>query len=313
MTMALRIGQLARRAGVTPATLRYYEAAGLLVPASRTPAGYRIYDDGVLGRIAFIRQAQRFGLSIGEIRRLLSGAGGDTYQDAATLARLIASKLDQVRQRSADLRAREARLEGLRARLSNADDSWGRLGDSAQWLWIDEEVSLMGSGVKGWIMAGSHPADYEAGTDGERIDGQPVAHLRSCHSPASGFGTLMQTILPELYAGKRVKFSGSVRSESLTGWAGLWMRVDGPKAGRHLAFDNMQDRAIKGTTEWTRYDVVLDVDESATAIAFGVLVRGEGKLWLSGFSFEEVGGDQPVTGLAIPSRPENLDFAATEP
>ncbi len=172
----------------------------------------------------------------------------------------------------------------------------------------------MGSGVKGWIMAGSHPADYEASiAGGEQFDGRPVAYIRSCRTPASGFGTLMQTIGPELYAGKRVKFSGAVRSENLTSWAGLWMRVDGPTAGRQLAFDNMQDRAIKGTTEWTRYDVVLDVHKRATAIAFGVLVAGEGKVWLSGFSFDVVTADHPVTGPAVRSRPENLDFSATEP
>ena len=54
------------------------------------------------------------------------------------------------------------------------------------------------------------------------------------------------------------------------------MRVDGPDSGRHLAFDNMLDRPIKGTTDWTRYAVVLDVDKTAVAIAFGVLAGGEG-------------------------------------
>ncbi len=88
-------------------------------------------------------------------------------------------------------------------------------------------------------MAGSHPADYEAGIDGERMNGLPVVYLRSCRTPASGFGTLMQTMRPEVYVGKRVRFSGSVRLEDLTSWAGLWMRVDGPTPGRHLAFDNM--------------------------------------------------------------------------
>src|SRR5262252_720983 len=311
--MALRIGELARRGGVTPAALRYYEAAGLLAPAFRTEGGYRAYEAGALGRIEFIQHAKELGLSIGEIRRLLSGSGGDAKEDAATLGRLVASKLAQVRERTAELRRREARLEALRARLASAEPDWGRLGDSAKWLWVDEEVLTMGSGVKGWMMAGSHPGDYEAGVDtGERFDGHPVAYLRSCRTPASGFGTLMQTISPEEFSGKRVKFSGAVRSESLTGWAGLWMRVDSPVSARHLAFDNMQDRPIKGITDWTRYAVVLDVDESAAAIAFGVLASGEGKLWLSDFSFDVVTEDEPVTGAATRSRPENLDFSSSD-
>lgn len=311
--MALRIGELAGRAGVTPAALRYYEATGLLAPVCRTEGGYRVYEAGALGRIEFIQHAKQLGLSIGEIRRLLSGSRADATEDAETLRRLVAAKLAQVRERTAELHAREARLEALRARLASASAEWGRLGDSARWLWIDEEVLAMSTGVTGWMMAGSHPGDYEAGIDAsEHFQGHPVAYLRSCRTRASGFGTLMQTISPEEFSGKRVKFSGVVRSESLTGWAGLWMRVDGPVSARHLAFDNMQDRPIKGTTNWTRYAVVLDVDESAAAIAFGVLAGGEGKLWLSNFSFDVVTEDEPVTGAATRSRPENLDFSSSD-
>lgn len=309
--MALRIGELAPRAGVTAAALRYYETSGLLTPACPTAGGYRLYWTDALGRIEFIQQAKRLGLSIAEIRRLLSHSRADVIEDAAVLQRLIARRLAQVRARTAELHAREALLEALGERLPSASPEWGRLGDSARWLWIDEEMLTMGSGVKGWIMSGSHPGDYEAGIDaGERFERHPVAYLRSSRTPASGFGTLMQTIAPEEFSGKRVKFAGAVRSESLTGWAGLWMRVDGPVSARHLAFDNMQDRPIKGTTDWTRYAVVLDVDETAAAIAFGVLASGEGKLWLSDFSFDVVTEDEPVTGAATRSRPENLDFSS---
>jgi len=144
------------------------------------------------------------------------------------------------------------------------------------------------------------------------FEGHAVAYLRSCRTPASGFGTLMQTISANEFLGKRAKFAGAIRSEGLTSWAGLWMRVDGPDSGRHLAFDNMLDRPIKGTTEWTRYAVVLDVDKAAVAMAFGVLAGGEGKLWMSDFSFEEVAEDEPVTGAAIRTRPENLDFSSSD-
>jgi len=123
--MALRIGELARRGGVTPAALRYYEAAGLLAPAFRTEGGYRAYEAGALGRIEFIQHAKELGLSMGEIRRLLSGSGADAKEDAATLGRLVAGNLAQVRERTAELRRREARLEALRARLASANPDWG--------------------------------------------------------------------------------------------------------------------------------------------------------------------------------------------
>ena len=73
------------------------------------------------------------------------------------------------------------------------------------------------------------------------------------------------------------------------------MRVDGPQEGKHLAFDNMQNRAIKGTTDWQFYEVVLDVAPEATAIAFGVLLSGAGRVWLNDFQFEEVSNEVKTT------------------
>ncbi len=51
MTTGLRIAEVARRSGFTPATLRYYEEIGLLPTAGRTGSGYRAYDDAVLERL----------------------------------------------------------------------------------------------------------------------------------------------------------------------------------------------------------------------------------------------------------------------
>lgn len=57
----MRISQLAERSGVPATTLRFYEGAGLL-PADRTPAGYRSYDEDAVERLAFIGAAKRLGL-----------------------------------------------------------------------------------------------------------------------------------------------------------------------------------------------------------------------------------------------------------
>jgi hypothetical protein len=58
-----------------------------------------------------------------------------------------------------------------------------------------------------------------------------------------------------------------MKSEEVTGWAGLWMRVD--KGKEVVAIDNMQGRAIKGTTSWQRYEVVLDVPRTQQALRLG--------------------------------------------
>jgi hypothetical protein len=74
----------------------------------------------------------------------------------------------------------------------------------------------------------------------------------------------------------------------------------------------MQNRAITGTTDWTKYSIVLHVPKDATGIAFGILLAGgPGEVWLSDANFEEVGTDAPVTGSGgSPSQngPTNLDF-----
>lgn len=66
------IGEIAERSGFTASSLRYYEGIGLVAPATRTPAGYRLYDDHVLDRLAFIARAKQLGCSLEEITDLVS-------------------------------------------------------------------------------------------------------------------------------------------------------------------------------------------------------------------------------------------------
>jgi hypothetical protein len=165
----------------------------------------------------------------------------------------------------------------------------------------------------GWHLAGSKPAEYEAGVDASAMyNERSSAYLKSKTAVADGFGTLMQDFSAEKYAGKRIRFSANVKAEEVQSWAGLWMRVD--KQSTSVAFDNMQNRRIKGTTGWQNYAVTLDVPQDATAIYFGVLLEGSGAVWLNGVKVEVVGSDIPTTdaGTArLPEEPSNLDF--TEP
>jgi hypothetical protein len=171
----------------------------------------------------------------------------------------------------------------------------------------------------GWIRAGSHPGEYEMGIDpsGSRA-GKPCAFIRArAGASSTHFGTLMQMFDASDYVGKRVRLIASVKSEGIASWAGLWMRVDGaPDAGtgmpKMLAFDNMQNRPIKGTSGWTPYSVVLDVPPEARAVAFGILLSGPGGAWMDDLRLEAVGTDVPVTGMAAaaptPSKKPNLSF-----
>ena len=165
--------------------------------------------------------------------------------------------------------------------------------------------------VKSWVLAGDHPHDYEQGIDTEvTFNSKKSAYLRSKGSEPEGFGTLMQTFQAKAYLGKRLRYSAHVKSEEVEKWAGLWMRIDGPQVGM-LGFDNMQNRPIKGTTDWQRYEIVLNVPQDSTNIAFGILMEGSGQVWLNDIQFAEVTNDVPVTDLSksFPDQPENLDFA----
>jgi hypothetical protein len=176
---------------------------------------------------------------------------------------------------------------------------------AANWL-------AAGPAPDGWILAGSKPANYDTGVDqNASYAGRQSAFLKA-KADQEGFGTLMQSFAAANYLGKRIRLRGYVKSDNVVRWAGLWMRVDGLGSPRKtIAFDNMQDRPLKGTTGWQRYDVVLDVPDSAVGIALGVLLDGPGELWLNGAYFEVVNTSVPTTGRSLTESdgPRNLDFS----
>ncbi|HXG41110.1 MAG TPA: MerR family transcriptional regulator [Dehalococcoidia bacterium] len=109
------IGELARRAGVSARTVRFYEALGLLPAPARSEGGYRLYGEEDLRRLQFVRRARELGLSLREIRDLLDQ--GCRCDDARLL---LERRLQQVEE---DLRA----LEALRGRLRRLLDEWDRV------------------------------------------------------------------------------------------------------------------------------------------------------------------------------------------
>ena len=156
-----------------------------------------------------------------------------------------------------------------------------------------------------WQITGSRAPDYEAGLlPGITCEGDRVAQLRlrSAVSERAGFGALVQCIAATRYLGRRVCFSAMARTCEVTGWAGLWLRVDGP--GGMLTLDNMQDRALRGTTDWTQASIVLDVAHQATHLLFGALLSGAGALDLARLRFEKAGEAVPVTVGPLPDEPQ---------
>jgi hypothetical protein len=157
----------------------------------------------------------------------------------------------------------------------------------------------------GWIRAGSAPTAYSMGIDRVNLhaDSAPMALASKPNATfrEEDFGTVMTKTDAAPYHGKRVRLTGFVRAAEVTGWAGLWMRVDG-EGKQILAFDNMQARPICATSDWTRYDVVLDVADSATKIAFGALLTGRGSIWFDVSNLEIVDASVATTGSPATSR-----------
>ncbi|HTL81570.1 MAG TPA: hypothetical protein VL651_07690 [Bacteroidia bacterium] len=170
---------------------------------------------------------------------------------------------------------------------------------------------------RGWLGAGSQPEKYNMGIDsiGGR-DGGRAGTIKSKEKKISGFGTLMQEFKADSFAGKRVRMTGYLKTKDVKSWSALWFRVDGGNYRIEEAFDNMHDRPLRGTNDWTKCELVLDVANDATEIAFGALLAGTGQVWFDDIKFEVVDASVPITGKVYPSNTRsavndaatNLDF-----
>ena len=126
-TRSLLIGELAKRAGVKPDSVRFYERNGLLPKPPRSANGYRVYDEAALKRLQFIKKAQALGFSLDEVSRILSlrGQGKETCRCVIGMAE---ATLAETERKLAEL---SAFSEALRTNLAH----WrkpGRAGPSAE-------------------------------------------------------------------------------------------------------------------------------------------------------------------------------------
>lgn len=119
----MTVSELARRSGTSADTIRYYERIGVLPEAERSPAGYRLFDDTDVDRVAFVKRAQRFGLQLDQIRELLDirerglcpcGHAND----------LLVDRLGELEQQLRSLTALRDDIRGLLAGDRDGDGCW---------------------------------------------------------------------------------------------------------------------------------------------------------------------------------------------
>jgi hypothetical protein len=155
-----------------------------------------------------------------------------------------------------------------------------------------------------WTL-GSEYEHYEAGiADFGFARGGNAKFLRARDATDKDWGALSQGFNAAEYRGKRIRLQAQVRTEGITDWSGLWMRVD--CQGEHsCAFYNSEDKPLVGTHDWQLRSVTLDVPDNARTIVFGVIAAGRGTVWIDDLKLDTVGSDVPVDTL--PSRAEMLE------
>ena len=144
--VTLTVGQVAERFGVTVRTLHHYDEIGLLVPSARSHAGYRLYTEADLVRLATVVTYRRLGLPLEKVQAALAGDGSVTEhlltQRAAVMTEIerLHRLLDDIdTQLEADMHDRPATTEDLQRVFGDGyDETWQqeaeqRWGGSPQW------------------------------------------------------------------------------------------------------------------------------------------------------------------------------------
>jgi len=107
--------------------------------------------------------------------------------------------------------------------------------------------------------------------------GRAAARIDRDSTSAGEFSAFSRTIPAEV-SGDTLELRGWLRTETVHGYAGLWLREDA-LAGS-VQFDNMERRGIAGSTPWTEYRVALPLDRRARTVVFGGLLVGTGVAWM---------------------------------
>ena len=166
----------------------------------------------------------------------------------------------------------------------------------------------------GWSVIGP---GYEVRLDETNPRSGKVS-LRMTRKSPGNFAAATSYLPVKAARGKKVRLSGEIKTEGVkTGYAGLWLRVDGPD-GKTLGFDNMSvrigkdgqeaqdDRGVRGSTPWKRHAIEVFVDQAATNINFGCLHSGDGTAWFDALAVEIDG--KPYVDAPLTLKPEQLDW-----
>ncbi len=174
-----------------------------------------------------------------------------------------------------------------------------------------EQVPLLKSTIESWGLTGSRPSAYEIRCDDIQSNcAIPILRSKQGAQEPLGTGSLTHAEPAEKWRGKKVRLRAELRAGRIDGWAGLWVRIDDAQ-GEALAFDNMQNRALRGTGSFEWHSVVLDVPPTAERITLGILLRGPGAVFIRELDFEEAEASALSTDLLKSLEPTEAPMVST--
>jgi hypothetical protein len=159
--------------------------------------------------------------------------------------------------------------------------------DNKHIVLFDQNIVQQISSTPGWFFSGNQPDQYKTGIDNKIAQhGNQSATLESIVENPSGFCTLMQVCMRKDFNGKRIRMTGYIKSLNTT-TATMWVRIDDFVDKVTADFDNMMDRPVSGSSDWTKCEIVFDAT-SKCSINYGFILSGAGKIWVDNVSFEIV-------------------------
>jgi hypothetical protein len=141
-----------------------------------------------------------------------------------------------------------------------------------------EKISKKGQLPDNWINLGTK--DYKLKVDSiEKHSGEKSLSIELIGTNIDkSFGACGYSI-PAIYKGNQIELRAYMKLQNVeNGQVGLMLRIDGPNGS--LKFDNMMEKNIHGTSDWTSYSIVLPLPENAKKIFIGPILQGIGKLWI---------------------------------
>lgn len=117
---SMKIGEVSQASGIGIEALRFYERSGLLGKPARSQSGYRLYDEGILERLAFIKKAQTLGFSLEEIKKII--------RDAQSGASPCDDVREIVRRRLKEVEERIKEMQRYRKELAHTLEEWDEVG-----------------------------------------------------------------------------------------------------------------------------------------------------------------------------------------